>query len=128
MEEKWHFYLKVEKEIRESTLASLFPDLTKSQVVNVVKMHNNKFKRKYREFSILQNKIEEVVQKSTRFWKTLYKKTDDVFDEEYKAKASAKPEERRKKREEKKEVEKNVEEEKKVEEERKGEEINKGDE
>ena len=29
VEDKWHFCLKMEKEIRESTLTRLFPDLTK---------------------------------------------------------------------------------------------------
>ena len=61
IEDKWHFCLQMEKEIRESTLASLLPDLTKSQIVNAVKRHNNRFTPKYRAFSILQNKIEEVV-------------------------------------------------------------------
>ena len=82
VEDKWNFCLKVEKEMRESTLASLFPYLTKRQVVNAVKRHNYRFTPKYREFSILQNKIEEVVQKTTRLWKVIYKKVDDVFDEE----------------------------------------------
>ena len=122
MEDKWNFYLNAEKEIRESSLASLLPDLTKSQVVNVVKRHNNIFTPKYRAYSILQNKIEEVVQKSTRLWKMLYKKVEDVFEEEYKVEASAEPEERREKKEEKKV------EEKKMEEEEEEEEINKGDE
>ena len=48
--------------------------------------------------------------KSTKLWKIIYKKIDDVFDEEYKVEASAKKkegkEERRKKVEEKKDEEK----------------------
>ena len=91
------FCLKTEKEIRESTLARLLPDLTKGQITNVVKRHNNGFTPKYRAFSILQNKIEEVVNKSKRLWKFLYKKIDDVFDEEYKAEASAKKMRKKKK-------------------------------
>ena len=59
-----------------------------------------------------------------RLWKVIYKKIDDVFDEEYKAKTSTKTkeakEERRKKVEEKKVEEKKDEE--KEEEMRKGEE------
>ena len=93
----------MEKEIRESTLESLFPNLTKSQIVNAVKRNNNRFTPKYRAFSILQNKIEEVVQKFTRLWKLVYKKVDDVFDEEYKAETSAKIEERKEERRKKKE-------------------------
>ena len=85
--------MKTEKEIRESTLVRLFLDLTKSQIVNANKRHNNRFTPKYRAFSILQNQIEEVVRKSTKVWKIIYKKIDDVFDEEYKAEASAKKKE-----------------------------------
>ena len=88
----------------------MLPDLTKSQILNANKRHKNSFTPKYRAFSILQNKIEEVVNKSKRLWKFLYKKIDDVFDEEYKAEASAKTkeekEERRKKVEEKRVEEK----------------------
>ena len=32
VENKWHFCLQMEKEIRESTLARVFPDLTKGQI------------------------------------------------------------------------------------------------
>ena len=81
--------------MRESTLASLLPDLTKDQIKKIVKRHNNRFIPKYRAFSILQNKIEEVVQRSTRLWKVIYKKVEDVFEEEYKEEASAKTEERK---------------------------------
>lgn len=60
--------------------------------------------------------------KTTKVWKIIYKKIDDVFDEEYKVEASAKIKEikeaRRKKVEEKKVEEKKVEEEKKDEEEK----------
>ena len=89
------FFLQMEKEIRESSLARLLPDLTKSQIENVVKRHNNRFTPKYRALSILQNKIEEVINKSTRLWKILYKKIDDFFDEEYKEEEVTKPKEAR---------------------------------
>ena len=75
--------------------------MTKEQITKAVKRHNNRFTPKYKAFSILQNKIEEVVQRTTRSWKNLYKKVEDVFEEEYKEEATAKPEERRKRREEK---------------------------
>ena len=48
IEDKWHFCLKIEKEIRESTLARLLPDLTKGQIKNAIKRKNNKFTPKYR--------------------------------------------------------------------------------
>ena len=123
IEDKWYFCLQMEKEIRESTLARLLPDLTKSQIENAMKRHNNKFTPKYRAFSILQNKIEEVVNKSTRLWKVLYKNIDDVFDEEYKEEAISKPKEAREER--RKRVEEKMIEEDKNEE--KEEEMNKGD-
>ena len=127
VEDKWHLCLKVEKEMRESSLASLLPNLTKRQIVSAVKRNNNRFTPKYRAFSILQNKIEEVMQESTRLWKIVYKKVEDVFEEEYEAEASAKLEQRREKEAEKRTKEKG-EEEKIIEEEKEKEEINKGDE
>ena len=36
------------------------------------KKHGRKFSPKYRAFSILQNKIEDVVKKSTLMWKVIY--------------------------------------------------------
>ena len=53
VENKSHYCLNMEKEIRESTLARFLPNLTKGQIKNVVKMHNNRFTPKYRAFSIL---------------------------------------------------------------------------
>ena len=97
----------MEKEMRESTLANILSNLTKEQVTQAIKWHNKRFTPKYRAFSILQNKIEEVLQRTTRAQKNLYKKTEDV----YKEKVAAKLEERRKRREEKTEEEKKAEEE-----------------
>ena len=111
VEDKWHFCLMMENEMRESTLASVLPDLTKEQISNAVKRHNKRFTPKYRAFFILQNKIEEIVQRTTRSWRKLYKQVEDVFEEEYNKLASTKPEERRKRKEEKTEAEKKVEEE-----------------
>ena len=105
--------------MRESTLASILPDLTKEQVKNAVKRHNNRFTPKYRAFFILQNKIEEIVQRTTKSWRNLYKKIEDLLEEEYKEEVAAPIEERRKRREEK------IVEEKKVEEEEKKEEVEK---
>jgi hypothetical protein len=90
IEDKWHFCLQMEREIRESTLASLLPDLTKEQITNTIKRHNNRFTPKHRAFSILQNKIEDVVTKSRRLWRIVYKQTKDVYNEEFKAEISAK--------------------------------------
>ena len=81
----------MEKEMGESTLASILPNLTKEYIIKVVKRCNTRFTPKYRAFSILQNKMEDVVQRTTRSWKNLYKKIEDVLEEEYKEQASMKP-------------------------------------
>ena len=46
VEEKWHYCLQMEKEIRETTLAIVMPDLTKGQKTKENKMHNRKFSPK----------------------------------------------------------------------------------
>ena len=61
----------MEREIRESTLDHVIPDLTKGQVSKANKKHGSKFAPKYRAFSILQNQIEDVVRKSTQMWKSI---------------------------------------------------------
>ena len=61
VEKKWHYCLNMEKEIRESTLAHVMPDLTKGQISKANNKHGRKFAAKYRAFKILQNNIEDVV-------------------------------------------------------------------
>lgn len=72
VENKWHHCLNMDKEIRESTLARVMPYLTKGQITKANKKHGRKFAPKYRAFSILQNNIEDVVNKSTKMWKLVY--------------------------------------------------------
>ena len=72
IKKKLHYCLKMEKEIRESTLAQLIPDLTRGQITKAHKKHGGKFAPKYRAFSILQNNIEDVVKNSTLMWKVIY--------------------------------------------------------
>ena len=62
----------MEKEIRESTLARVMPELTKGKITKANKKHGIKFAPKYRAFNILQNNIEDVVKKSTLMWKFIY--------------------------------------------------------
>ena len=62
----------MEKEIRESTLARVMPELTKGQITKASKKHGRKFSPKYIAFNILQNNIEDVVNKSTKIWKLIY--------------------------------------------------------
>lgn len=99
IQNKWNYCFKMEKEIRESTLAQVMPNLTRGQITKANKKHCVKFAPKYRTFSILQNKIEEVVQKSIRLWKSIYNITDDKDGQEEedaetnKAKASEKEKE-----------------------------------
>lgn len=111
VENKWHFCLQIEKEIRESTLARVLPDLTKGQITKANKRHNNKFSPKYSALCILQNKIQDIVNKSTQLWNSIYKATDDVYEEEYTIEARTKREET-KETKEKKEEEKGEEEKK----------------
>ena len=72
VENKWHYCLNMEKEIRESTLARVMPELNKGKIRKENKKHERKFAPKYRAFSILQNKIEDVVKKSTLMWRLIY--------------------------------------------------------
>ena len=46
---KWHYYLNMEKEIRESTLSRVMPKLTKGQITKASKKHGRKFSPKYRK-------------------------------------------------------------------------------
>ena len=92
VENKWHYCLKMEKEIKESTLAQVMPDLKRGQITKANKKRGGKFAPKYRAFSILKNKIEDVVNKSTKLWKSIYKLIDDKDEEANKVEASAKEE------------------------------------
>ena len=119
IENKWHYCLNLEKQIRESTLANLFPEVKKVQITKKVQKYNNIVQPKYRAFSILQNKIEEVVQRTTQIWRIIYglvtlkQGQEDPFKETNKEeeKKEDKEEERKEDKEEDKEEEK-VEEEK----------------
>ena len=72
VENKWHYCLNMEKEIRESILAQVMPELSRGQITKANKKHGNKFSPKYKAFNILQNNIEDVVNKSTKMWKLIY--------------------------------------------------------
>ena len=48
------------------------PELTRGKITKANKKHDNKFSPKYRAFNILQNNIEDVVNKSTQMWKLIY--------------------------------------------------------
>jgi hypothetical protein len=103
IENKWHYCLKMEKEIRESTLAQVMPNLSRGQITKANKKHAGKFTPKYRAFSILQNKIEDVVNTSTKIWKLIYGLTtvkdgeEDPLKEQHTEKGEkAKPSEREK--------------------------------
>ena len=43
VENKWHYYLNMEKEIRESTLAQVMPELLRGKITKDNKKHGNKF-------------------------------------------------------------------------------------
>ena len=62
------------------------PKLTKGHITKASKKHKRKFSPKYRAFNIIQNNIEDVVNKSTKIWKLIYSLTtikpreDDPFE------------------------------------------------
>ena len=72
VENRWHYCLNLEKEIRESTLAHVIPNLRKGKITKATKKYGSRFQSKYRAFNILQNNIEEVVHKTTQIWKLIY--------------------------------------------------------
>lgn len=53
VQNKWHYCLKMDKEIRESTLAHVMSYLTKIQITKASKKHGSKFAPKYRAFRTL---------------------------------------------------------------------------
>lgn len=72
VENNWHYCLNLEKQIRGSTLPQVMPELTKEKITKANKKYDGRFAPKYREFSILQNNIEDVVKKSIQMWKVIY--------------------------------------------------------
>ena len=50
VENKLHYYLNMEKEIRESKLAHVMPNLTKYPIIKASRRHISKFSPKYRDF------------------------------------------------------------------------------
>ena len=82
IENKWHYCLNMEKEIRESTLTQVMPELTRGKITKENKKHERKFAPKYKTFNILENNIEDVVNKSTKMWKLIYGLTTTKKGEE----------------------------------------------
>ena len=82
IENKWYYYLKMEREIRESSLACIMPNLSKGQITKASKKYASKFVPKYRDFNIMQNNIEDVVKKSTQIWKVIYGLSTRIEEEE----------------------------------------------
>ena len=72
VENKWHHFLNVEEKKRETILAQVMPKLTRGKISKENKKHGKFFSPKYMEFNILQKKIEDVVNKSTKLWKLIY--------------------------------------------------------
>ena len=60
VENRQHYCLNLEKEIRESTLAHVMPNLIKGKINKATKKYGSIFQPKYRAFNIPQNNIEEV--------------------------------------------------------------------
>ena len=62
----------MEKEIRESNLACVMPELRKGKITKASKKYGNRYSPKYKAFNTRQNNIEDVVKKSTLMWKVIY--------------------------------------------------------
>ena len=62
LDRRWKQASKVEKQIREDTLAKITPELTNKQNTTFLEKHRNRFVPKFRTFMILHVKIEVVVQ------------------------------------------------------------------
>ena len=72
IENKWHYFLNLEKDIRDSTSVNLFPKFKRWQITKKAHKYGSRFQPKYRAFSILQNKIKNVIQRTTQMWKIIY--------------------------------------------------------
>ena len=62
VEKSWQYSLTTERNIRETTLARVIPDLDKFEMTKAINKYKGRFSPKYQAFNILQNKIEVVVQ------------------------------------------------------------------
>lgn len=74
-ENKWHYCLNMENEIRESMLAEVMSELSEGQITKANKKYGSKFAPKYRIFNIFQKKIEDFVKKSKQMWRLIYRLT-----------------------------------------------------
>lgn len=72
VEQKMNYCLNLERQIRETSLAQVIPELNKAQIAKAMKKYVVKFVPKYRAFTILQNNIEDVIKKSIQMWKVTY--------------------------------------------------------
>ena len=53
VEKKWHYYLNIERQIRETSLTQLMPKLNRAEMSKSIKKYAIRFVPKYREFRIL---------------------------------------------------------------------------
>ena len=65
VDQKWRYCLDTERKIRETALAQVMPKLSKARIAKAIKKCVVRFVPKYRAFNILQNNIEDVVEKTT---------------------------------------------------------------
>ena len=54
VEQKWHYCLNLERQIRETSLAQVMPEFTKAQIDKAVKKYAIRLTPIYRAFNILQ--------------------------------------------------------------------------
>ena len=56
IENKWHYCLDMERQMREAILANLFSNLKKGKIKNIVKEYNHKFKPREEHSSFCKRK------------------------------------------------------------------------
>lgn len=74
VEQKWKHYILIEREIRETKLATVAPDFTPQQIKDAIEEYKGKFFTKYQAFKVLKGKINEVEKQSTSIWAVVYGK------------------------------------------------------
>ena len=53
-------------------MENLFPEFKRGKIKKKALKYGSRFQPKYRAFNILQNKIEDFIQKTTQMWKIIY--------------------------------------------------------
>lgn len=72
LERRWQQAEEEEKKIRTDTLVRVMPDLSQEQRETFLETYRRRFVPKYRNFLILQNKMEAIAQQDELLWKNIF--------------------------------------------------------